>query len=91
MNAQQYRTHPNRSLSKAFLSGELVGLAGREIANPYRRPTSKRSPRRGSWSESYARAWALGKEEGERERAHIVARDHRQAAEAAEESTDDGD
>src|SRR5437773_10630555 len=49
------------ALKRARTSGELARLAGRALhANPYRKSSSTRSPRRGSWSEAFARQWALG-------------------------------
>ena len=80
MTPQQYRTHPNVALRRAFRSGELVGLAGvSTVNNPYRRQAGAREPKRGSWSESYARAWALGVDEGMRELALIRRRELRDA------------
>lgn len=48
-------------MKRARTSGELARRAGRGLAqNPYRKSSSTRSPRRGSWSEAFARQWALG-------------------------------
>ena len=84
MNALQYRQH--RTLARPFLSGELVGLAGGKIeTNPYRRDVAGRQPRRRSWSESFAIAWAAGWHQGDLERSQIDANDRRRAALASSE------
>jgi len=51
----------NAAMKRARTSGELARRAGRPLsANPYRKSSSTRTPRRGSWSEAFARQWALG-------------------------------
>lgn len=61
MNADQYRTHIQRPLRRAFLRGELARSVGVAlIDNPYRERASTRVPTRGSWSEAFAKAWAVG-------------------------------
>lgn len=73
MTPQQYRRHKSTALRAAFLSGELVGWSGSDASNPYRRRGPQRNPTRGSWSESYARAWSVGRDEGARQRAELIA------------------
>lgn len=71
LTAKQYRTHRSSALRGAFKRGELVGLSGESISNPYK--LRNRSRRDGSWTEGCARAWALGKREGEEQRARLLA------------------
>lgn len=56
-----YRRHPNKALASAFARGERARIAGLPLTpNPYRAVRTTVRARRGSWSESYAQAYAVG-------------------------------
>jgi hypothetical protein len=61
MSPDQYRAHPSGALRRAFFRGADAFRAGAQLVdNPYRHVKTIRRARRGSWSEAYTRAWAVG-------------------------------
>jgi hypothetical protein len=65
----QYRHHPSAALARAFFRGEQGRVAGLALDdNPYSRVAVTKKARRGSWSESFQTAWAVGWRHEDRKR-----------------------
>lgn len=61
MTPEQYRQHKMPALRRAFFRGVLAAESGIALsANPYREQRVTKHARRGSWSEAFSRAWAVG-------------------------------
>lgn len=66
---EQYRNHPRGALRRAFLRGGYARVAGLMLDdNPYRQVLVSKRARRGSWSEAYSLAWAVGWRDEDRKR-----------------------
>ncbi len=69
MTPNEYRNHPSGVLRRAFFRGGYARDAGRTLDdNPYRQVLVTKKARRGSWSESYSLAWAVGWREADRKK-----------------------
>jgi len=78
----QYRNHPSPALRRAFLRGGYARVAGLTLDdNQYRQVLVTKRARRGSWSEAYSLAWAVGWREVDRKK---------KPAELAATSADEG-
>lgn len=61
MTPEEYRKHKAPALRRAFFRGELAGASGIPLgSNPYREVRVTKKARRGSWSEAFSTAWAVG-------------------------------
>src|SRR4029077_19741307 len=57
----QYRNHPSPALRRAFFRGGYARQSGVAIdSNPSREVRVTKKGRRGSWSEAFSLAWAVG-------------------------------
>lgn len=69
MTPREYRSHPSAALRRAFFRGGYARDAGLTLDdNPYRQVHVTKKARRGSWSEAYSLAWAVGWREADRKR-----------------------